>query len=74
MTLIITNATVEQEFVADRLPSLAAVIGSLDQLAEPTVVLRGIKPVRIDDRARQMEDLPADKMRVAELPTLSVAI
>lgn len=74
MTLIITNAAVEYEFVADRLPSLAAVIGSLDQLAKPAVELRGIKPTRISNRARQMEDLPADKMRAAELPTLSVAI
>ena len=34
----------------DRLPGLAAVVGALDDLAEPAAGLRGIEPVR-DPRA-----------------------
>ena len=46
--LVRAGHAVVGELVADRFPGLAAVVGTLDQLPEPTARLRGIQPVRID--------------------------
>jgi hypothetical protein len=48
IAFVITDGALEYESVAYRFPSLAAVIGALDQLTKPAVVLRGIKSIRMN--------------------------
>ena len=62
------------ELVADRLPGLAAVIRALDHLPEPAGGLRGIEPVRVDGRTLDVVDLPAGKVRAADLPRFALSI
>ena len=65
---------VVDELVADRLPRLAAVVGPLDHLPEPAAGLRRVNPIRIDGRALHVVDLPAAKMRAADVPLLALAV
>src|SRR5271169_3793894 len=65
---------VVQEFVTDWLPSFPAVIGSLYQLSKPGAELRGVKPIGIAGRTLQMVDLPARKVRAAQIPTFALAV
>src|SRR5437879_3517608 len=53
---------------AGRLPGLAAVIGTLNDLSEPAAGLRGVDAVRFNGRAFQVIDLPAGEMRAADFP------
>ena len=62
------------ELVADRLPGLAAVVGALDQLPEPAAGLRGVDAVGIGGRALEVVDLPAGKVRAADVPLLALAV
>ena len=62
------------ELVADRLPGLAAVVGALDDLPEPAARLRGVEPVRVGRGTLEVVDLPAGKMRTADLPFRSLAV
>src|SRR5580700_3430172 len=62
------------EFVADRLPCLAAVIRSLNQLAEPAGGLRGIDSVGVHGRAFEVIHFPTAKVRAGDVPLLALAI
>src|SRR5690349_23378946 len=55
-------------------PSLAAIIGALNDLAKPAACLRRIYPIRVGGRALQVIHLPARKMRAADIPLLALAI
>src|ERR1700733_4290903 len=55
-------------------PRLAAVVGSLQDLAEPAAGLRGIDAVRIHRRTFHVVDFPARKMGTADLPVLTFAV
>src|SRR5690242_14453178 len=55
-------------------PGLAAVIGALDDLAEPAAGLGGIDAVRGGRRPFHVVDLPASEVRAADLPALAFAI
>src|SRR5262249_16534729 len=68
------RAPVAHEFVADWPPGFPAVIGSLDQLAKPSAVLRGIEPFRVSGRSLHMGYLPAGKMGASDLPPLAQRI
>ena len=68
--LVRAGDAVVDELVADRLPGLAAVVGALDQLPEPAAGLRGIQPIRVGGRSLEVVDLPAAKMRTADVPPL----
>src|SRR5208282_6859158 len=59
---------------AGRVPGLAAVIGTLDDLAEPAARLRGIDAVGVCGRAFDVINFPARKMRAADLPIPAFAI
>ena len=67
------NAVVD-ELVAHRLPRLAAVVGALDQLPEPTAGLRRIEAIRIDRRTLDVVDFPAAKVRAGDVPLFALAI
>ena len=66
--LVRAGHAVVGEFVAHRLPGLAAVVGALDLLPEPAAGLRGVEPVRVGRRAFDVIDLPAGEMRAADFP------
>src|SRR5438093_11714994 len=55
-------------------PCLAAVIGALDDLPEPTAGLRRIQPVRVGGRALQIVDLPARKVGAADVPPFALPV
>jgi hypothetical protein len=65
---------VVDEFVADGLPRLAAVVRTLDQLAEPAAGLGSIKPIRVGGRALEVIHLPAPEMWTAHVPALTLAV
>src|SRR6266508_4583437 len=62
------------ELVAHRLPSLAAVVRALDQLAEPAAGLRRIQTGRIGGRSVHVVDLPAREMRATDVPPLALRV
>src|SRR5580692_9004921 len=62
------------EFVADRFPCFAAVIGALNQLAEPPGGLRRVDPVGVYGRAFEVIHFPAGKVRAADVPLLALAV
>ena len=62
------------ELVADGVPGFAAVVGALDDLAEPAAGLRGVDAVGIDGRAFQVVDLPAGEVGAADVPLLALAV
>ena len=62
------------ELVADRLPGFAAVVGALDDLAEPAAGLRGVDAVGIYGRAFEVVHLPAGEVRAADLPVFTLAV
>src|ERR1700747_608966 len=55
-------------------PGFSAVIRALNDLSEPSAALRGINPVRINQRPLQVVHLPAGKVRTAHVPLLASAI
>src|SRR5579885_1924802 len=57
-----------------RRPGFAAVVGALDNLAEPAARLRYINPIRVNGRALHVVDLPSREMRTAYFPVLSLAV
>src|SRR4051794_11943301 len=63
-----------RELVLDRRPALAAVVGTLNELAEPAAALRCKKPVRLRWRSFDVVDLPAGEERPAHIPLLSLAV
>ena len=56
------------------LPGLAAVVRALDHLPEPAAGLRRIQPIRIGGRSLQVVNLPARKVRAADLPLFALAV
>src|SRR4029077_10618005 len=56
------------------MPCLAAVIGTLDDLAKPAAGLRRIDPIGICRRALHVVHLPAGKVRAADVPFVALAI
>ena len=56
------------------MPGFAAVIGSLDDLPEPTAGLRRIQPVPIDRRTLDMIDFPSAEIGFADVPALAFAV
>ena len=69
--LVRAGRAVVDELVADRLPRLAAVVRSLNQLAEPAGALRRVEAVRIGGRAFEVVHLPAAEERAAARPNWS---
>src|SRR5437016_12061871 len=67
------NAVVD-ELVSYRRPCLPAVVRTLDLLPVPAAILRRIQPIRVGRRALHMVDLPACKMRTADIPFLALAV
>src|SRR5438309_125132 len=55
-------------------PGLAAVIGALDDLPEPSAGLRRVNSVRIRRRSLQVINLPASEVRTADLPAFAFSI
>src|SRR5580704_16560884 len=55
------------ELVAGRLPSLAAIVRTLDQLSVPACGLGYVQPVGVDGRCLQMVNLPAAEVRPADV-------
>lgn len=65
---------VVHEFVTQGLTRLATVIGALNQLAEPTAVLRRIEPIQVCERSLEMVDLPASKVGASDIPPFALCI
>src|ERR1035441_5205963 len=55
-------------------PCFVAVIGPLDDLSEPAATLRRVQPVRVNRRAFDVINLPAAKVRSADIPSCALAI
>ncbi len=55
-------------------PSLAAVIGALNNLPKPATGLGRIQPIRVHGRALEVIDFPARKMRAADVPLLALSV
>src|SRR2546427_6504402 len=72
--LVSAGDAVVHELVTHGLPRLATVARALDQLPEPTAGLGRVQPVRVDGRAFQMVDLPAPKVRAADIPPFALAV
>ena len=72
--LVRPGGAVVAELVADRRPGAAAVVGALDDLAEPAAGLRGVQPVRVGRRPLDVVDLPAREVRPAHVPLLPLAV
>src|SRR6266853_6317793 len=62
------------ELVPDRIPGLATVVGALNDLPEPTRVLCGIDPVRVNRRALDVIDIPASEVRAADVPLRALRV
>ncbi len=56
------------ELVADGVPGFAAVVGALDDLAEPAAGLRGVDAVGVGGRAFEVVHLPAGEVRAGDVP------
>jgi hypothetical protein len=72
--LVGTGNTVVDELVADGFPCLAAVVRALDELTKPAGGLRDVDAVRVRRRSLEVIDLPAAKMRTADIPFLTCAV
>ena len=67
--LVRAGHAVVEELVADRLPGHAAVVGALDQLAEPARRLGCEDPIRLDRRSLDVVDLPAPEEGATDRPS-----
>jgi hypothetical protein len=72
--LVGAGRSVVGELVADRLPVLAGVVGTLDDLPMPVGRRRAIYAIGIGGRALEVIDLPAGEVRAADLPLLAFAV
>ena len=72
--LVRAGNAVVGELVAHRCPRLAAVVGALNDLAEPAAGLRGVDAVGINRRALEVVDLPAGEVRTADVPLFALAV
>ncbi len=55
-------------------PGFAAIVGALDDLAEPAAGLRGVDAVRIHVRSLEVINLPAGEVRPADVPLFAFSI
>src|SRR5207249_1039367 len=55
-------------------PRLAAVVGALHDLPEPTARLRRVNPVGINGRSLHVINLPAAEVRAGDFPVLARAV
>src|SRR5579871_5142419 len=72
--LMRTRLSLIREFVARRLPGFAAILGALHYLSVPAARLRQIQPLWIDRRPLDVINLPARKMRAANIPLLALSV
>ena len=72
--LMCTGNAVVDKLIAHRPPGLATIVRSLNNLAKPAAGLRRIQPIGVHRRAFHMIDLPAGKVRSADLPVVALAI
>src|SRR6187401_3213530 len=70
--LVRPGSAVVGELVAGRLPGLAAVVRSLDELTEPAARLRGVDAIGIGRRPLEVVHLPAREVRAADVPGLAL--
>jgi len=71
--VVVAGHTLVGELVAHRLPGRAAVVGALDDLAEPAARLRGVDPVRVHGRSLDVVDLQPPK-KAAHVPARAPAV
>src|SRR6266511_3806601 len=57
-----------------RVPFFSTVIGTLNDLAEPTAGLRCVNAARIDQRTFHVINFPSRKMRTTDFPSFTRAI
>src|SRR5688572_33420257 len=62
------------ELIASRLPRLASVVRSLNDLPEPAARLRRVKTVRVRRRSLDVVDLPSAEMRPGHIPAIAGAV
>jgi hypothetical protein len=55
-------------------PGLAAVVGALQELAEPAAGLRGIETVGIDRGAFEVIDIPTGEVGTIDGPVVALAV
>src|SRR6266704_864376 len=55
-------------------PSFAAIIGSLDNLSEPTAGLRRVEPLRVSRRSLKVVHLPARKVGTTDVPLFALTV
>ena len=72
--LVRAGHTVVVEFVPDGVPCFAAVVGALDDLAEPAGRLRGVDAVGVHGRGFEVVHLPSGEVRGGDLPILAGAV
>ena len=62
------------EFVAHGIPGSAAIVGALNDLAEPAGALRGVDAVGVNGRALEVVDLPTGEVGAGDGPVLARAV
>src|ERR1035438_9080120 len=72
--LVRAGDTVVFKFVANGLPGFTAVVGALNQLAEPAAALRCVQAVGVGRRTFEMENFPSGEVRPGDLPIFTLAI
>ena len=72
--LVGAGVAVVFKLVANRFPSLAAIIGTLHHLPEPAAGLRSVQPVGVGGGSLEMVNLPAGKMWAADIPFFAAAV
>src|SRR6185503_5199045 len=68
------GGAIVREAVAHLLPGPAAIVGSLDQLAEPARARRGPETVHVGGRSFEVVDLPPSEQRPLDVPALAPRI
>src|SRR5262245_33360390 len=72
--LVRTGEACIHDVVADWPPRLSAVAGSLDELPEPSTVLRRIEAIQVSCRSLHMVDPPAGKVGASDVPPFALCI
>src|SRR5215469_18196329 len=55
-------------------PRLAAIVGALNDLPEPSARLRGVDAIGVSGRSLEMVEFPSRKVRTADFPLVALAI
>src|SRR5919108_5507622 len=72
--LMCARHAVIDELVSNCLPGFAAIVRSLNHLAEPAARLRRIQSILIYRRSLQVVDLPSGKVRAADVPAFALPV